>query len=501
MKKIKLIALVLVGTFMSCDNFLDVNESPNNPNVSQVSPELSLAAAQTTSFSQISRGMNNFGNLLMNNWGYDVNSFAVTNSPELSYSIDSNFYSGTWDGIFLPTANFTNIINYDAKPNYENHKAIALICKSYYFQILVDAYGDIPYTFAHLGASEATPSYDDDKAVYRDLYDKLDVALDLISNSPNAISVGSEDVIFGGNMNQWVKFANTLKLKMLMRQSDLAKSGTDAETTAYLAAKFPTLVGVQFLDADATINPGYSNSRRDTQNPFYNLMFQIDETTPTAFFRQFRASDYNADNLNDPIATDPRRGQLFQLIGGAVVGVLQGDNAVVNGGTAPLVISAIGPGQVVSSAQDGYMISLAESLLLQAEAAHEGYLPGSAQGLFDAAITASCAQLGVSPGAYIANVNTVVGKGYGANAVPADQIKAIMYQKNIALQGTQNTFEAFVESTRTGVIDLIPGTIGTPTQSNRPRRLLYPTSELTGNSANVPAQGNVFTTGAFWFAY
>jgi hypothetical protein len=232
-------------------------------------------------------------------------------------------------------------------------------------------------------------------------------------------------------------------------------------------------------------------------------MFEIDETTPTGFFRQYRASKNNADNLNSATHIDPRRGRLFQLISGSVVGVLQGDNSQVNGGTAPSVISAIGPGQVVSSAQDGYMISLAESLLLQAEAAHEGYLSGSAQGLFDSAILASCAQLGVTPAnatTYVGQVAGIVGKGYTV-ASPADQVRAIMYQKNIALQGTQNTFEAYIESTRANVIDLIPGTIGTPTQPNRPRRLLYPTTELTGNSANVPAQGNVFTTGSFWYAY
>ena len=74
-------------------------------------------------------------------------------------------------------------------------------------------------------------------------------------------------------------------------------------------------------------------------------------------------------------------------------------------------------------------------------------------------------------------------------------------QKNIALQGTSQALEAFIEYTRTGLIDNVPGSILGATQANRPRRLLYPTSEYTSNAANVPAQGNVFATGSFWFVY
>lgn len=500
MKKIKILAILAFLSFMSCDNYLDVNNTPNNALVPDVTPDLALSAAQTSSYANVTTSMNFLGNLFMNNWGFDVNSFAVTNPAEFSYSIDNNFYSAIWNTPMRNTANFTNIIN-TPFANYENHVAIAKICKTYYFQILVDMYGDIPYSQAHLGVQEITPAYDNAKSVYRDLYVQLDEAIDLINNSPNANAVGMEDAVFGGNMGRWIEFANTMKLRLLMRQVDLAESGTDTETTAYVADKFVSLAGASFLTVDATLNPGYSDTREDTRSPFWRIMYGADNTTVTAFYRQYKASKRNADNLNSPV--DPRRSRLFTLVGGQVVGVEQGDSSVVNGGNAPSTLSSFGPGVLSSASQDAYMFSLAECLLLQAEAVHRGYLTGDAQSLFDAAIDASMAQLGATetiPGTYKTAINTAAGRGYGVGTYD-EKIEAIMYQKNIALQGTSQALEAFIEYTRTGLIDNVPGSILGATQANRPRRLLYPTSEYTSNAANVPAQGNVFATGSFWFVY
>jgi hypothetical protein len=155
---------------------------------------------------------------------------------------------------------------------------------------------------------------------------------------------------------------------------------------------------------------------------------------------------------------------------------------------------------MVEHDQDGYVMLLAESLLLQAEAAHRGYISGDAQMLFDQAIEASCAMLGVtSTNAtnYIANINGIDGKGYAAST---DKIEAIMYQKSIALCSI-NGLESWIEYTRTGYINNIPMPLGaTSPTGQKPMRLMYPTSELASNSANVPALSvnQSFTTAPFW---
>jgi hypothetical protein len=495
MKKIKFLLPLLALFILSCDNYLDVNNNnPNNAAPSQVAPNLTLANAQVSSYREVARNMNRLGNFFMNNWGMNVNSFAVTSPAEYSLIMDNSFYSSIWDNTMLNTANFTAIINHpDA--NYENHKAIAKILKSFYFQYLVDLYGDVPYTQAHMGTANFSPKYDDDKAVYAALYAQINEAIAMINSTTTATKVvGAEDVVYGGNMGQWLRFANTLKLRMLLRQSEL----TDAATTTMLATEFALIDGASFINTDAVINPGYDNTSNARQNPFYNQMYELNGTTTKSAFNFFRASKYMGDLLNT--TSDPRRGSLFSLSSGNVAGVAQGDSSQQSGGTAPLVISSLGTGIVKNSNQNGYMITAAESYFLQAEAVHRGFITGNAQALFDMGIAASMTQLGVAAGAYITNINAIVGKGYGVGT-SADKMAAIMYQKNIALQGSVNAMESFIEHTRTGLIDTIPLAIAGVAKPNKPRRLLYPNSEYVGNSANVPAQGDVYTTGAFWFAY
>lgn len=497
MKKIKYLVPALAFAFFSCDDYLDVNSPVDNPVGDQVTPNLSLAAAQTQTYRTLARTGNTFGNLFLNNWGYNVNSFAVTNPEEFSLALTNNTYSGIWDGFFVNTANFTNIIEHPAA-NYENHKAIAKILKSFYFQYLVDLYGDIPYTEAHKGSQNLTPEYDDDQAIYRDLVVQIEDAINTIDNPVSStIPVGNEDVIFQGNMSLWKQFANTLKLRLLLRQSEM----TDAETTAYLAQEFSELQDVTFLTVDAVINPGYSNSNVDQMNPYFNQFIAIDGSQ-TNFYRQFAASKYFGDNLNN--TSDPRRGRIFApLFGGNVVGVIQGDNSATNGGTAPNPLSQLGPLAIGSAAQDGYMMLAAESYFLQAEAALRNFIPGDGQALFEAGVSSSFNQMAIAPGTYIGSLSSTPGIGVSPSFSLEQNLRAIMYQKNVAMTHV-NAMEVFIEYTRTGFIDEIPlAGVDTPStpRPNRMRRLLYPTSELAGNSANVPplSLDAIFTQGAFWF--
>ncbi len=503
MKKIKYLVPILALSLFSCSDFLDVNESPNNAIGSQITPNLNIAAAQLNSYRPQATAANRLGNLFMNNWAFNVNAFAVTAPEEFSLEFDNTFYSGIWDATYRATADYSLII--DSKSlNYENHKAIAKIMKSYHFQTLVDLYGDIPYFEAHKGIADVTPAYTDDKLIYRDLVKQLEEAIAIIDNPKSTtIPVGSEDIILAGDMAGWKRLANTVKLRILLRQCRL----TDAETVAYLTDKFASIDGATFVNSNVTINPGFSNGSAITQNPFYAQFYAANETTQQQLFNFIRASKYMGDKLNFPV--DPRGSRLFALVGGTVKGCEQGDKAIKDGGTAPALISSLGTGIVTSSAQVGYIMSLAESLFLQAEAVNRGYLTsGSASLLFNAGITASCAQLGVTPAAttaYVTAINTGaanIGRGYTNSVTQADRIAAIMYQKNIALQGATNAIESFIDHTRTGVTVPLAGFSST-SRPNKPRLLLYPNSEQVANAANIPVPArtlaSVFTTGPFWF--
>ncbi len=96
--------------------------------------------------------------------------------------------------------------------------------KAYHFQLLVDCYGDIPYSEALGRSLEATPVYDDAQTIYEDLIVQLTDAIALIKNAagcPDVQNLATDDGMFGGDMEEWIKFANTLKLRILVRQSDM----------------------------------------------------------------------------------------------------------------------------------------------------------------------------------------------------------------------------------------------------------------------------------------
>jgi hypothetical protein len=512
MKRIKFILPLIAGFMLfSCSDYLDINKSPNNPDGNAVTPDLSLATAQSDSYRNLTRRMNEYGNVFMNNWGANVNSFTGGYAEEFGIFVSNNFYDDIWDGVYRSTGLYSKIINHPAQ-GYDNHKAIAKICKAFYFQYLVDLYGDVPYFDVHKGVDNVTPKYDDDKAIYRDLVKELEGAITMIQNGSSSRAVGTEDVILKGDMTAWVRFANTLKLRILLRQSEL----TDSETVAYLATEFGELANASFVDADVTINPGYSSGSDSRQNPWMNLMVELKKTSAGAFtYRQAfnfrRASSYIATQLNS--TGDGRRQRIFAPLtttSNDITGVTQGDQSALNGGgTAPSSISSLGPGLVKDNSQDGYMMLRAESLLLQAEAVHKGYLTGNARTLVDGAITASYATFGATnAAAYIGTINNVPGKGYGAlGAIPEQQLEAIFYQKDVALNGI-NGAEIFIEYTRARkngnplIDENIPMPLNSTTPTGKkPRRLMYPISEYASNSANVPVQTipDAYNTAPFWF--
>lgn len=488
--KYKFLLLVIFAITVSCSDYLDVNKSPNSPSAEDVTPDLILAGAMSDTYRTQARRMNRLGNVMMNNWGANVNSFTGGFSEEFTLAIDNNFYNDLFTGLYRGTYNFQAIIDYDSA-DYDNHKAISKIMKSFYLQYVVDLYGDVPYFEAHQGIKNLTPAYDDDRAVYEELYNQVDEAIELIANAGlNTIPVGSEDVIFNGSMSSWVAFGNSLKLRLLLRQRTDATMNGDTESAAFIASKLPELQTAAFLNNNATINPGYSSESTAQQNPFYNYIgFSNNETTATGY-NFYRASQYAVTFLIN--SADDRVNFLYDEAddgSGGVVGHEQGADS----DNSPAGLSPIGPGLLIDSAQDGYIMTAAESLLMQSEAQLFGLIPGDPQASFEAAIDASFQLLGANRSGY-----TPSQPGVGWVGTDSDKFEAIMRQKWIATNGI-NAIESYIEFTRTGFPDDIPLAL-TAQSSTRPKRLMYPSDEYISNSANVPDQtsADVFATGPFW---
>lgn len=478
-KYINLLIVVLLLT--SCDDFLDVNVDPNNPTV--VTPDLVLPVAQkyTANLIQASDGggrrANTIGNMMMYNWSQS-DGFAWY-PDEFKYNVTSSFYATIFSNSYTQALKQYQILT-QLDETFDYYKAIGMIMKAYHFQLLVDFYGDIPYSEALLRKDNATPIYDEASFVYGDLIVQLTAAINLIKNTTSTVEPGADDVMFGGDMTEWIKFANTVALRIAVRSSN----------GAAIAATFAE--GTGFITTDVLVNPGYSQDE-GKQNPLWNLYQDDASGVQTLTSKATCATDYILDYLAD--TADKRIDFLFEKPATGHLGVPQGlldyDTPVVDA-YIPELVSNIGPGLLKSETMGACIFTLAESYFNQAEAALNSPSVGNAQTFYEAGIEASFDYLGApDAAAYYSqarpNVNWVAS---------SNKLEAIITQKWIAVNGI-TAEQSWFDYSRTGYPSNLPISIQA-TSSDRPVRLYYPASELSSNGGNVPSQPDAFTAKIFW---
>lgn len=407
---------------------------------------------------------------------------------EFEYTVNSTFYGTLWNYQYQNTLKQYHALDV-ADPNYEYYAAISKIMKSFHFQILVDTYGDIPYFEALQRGNNPTPAFDDGLVVYEDLIVQLDNAIAMIdagANNPDVLTPGIDDIMYNGDMEQWKKFANTVKLRILVRQSDMA--GREG----YISTEFAKIAnqGSGFITSNATANPGYTD-QEDQQNPFWGYYGRTTAGELVNNFFATSATPFVLDKLME--FNDPRIDYIYEEPATGHLGVEQGlaNYPLPVGTLGEANVSNIGDGLLKGPDQDSVIFSLAEAEFLQAEAAIKSYL-SNAQLHYEAGITASFNYLG-APGAaaYYSQPINLVGWASSPN-----KLEAIITQKWIASNGL-DAIQSWYDFSRTGYPSGLPISLSSP-EPTRPVRLAYPAEEIAGNGANVPAQPDVFTDKIFW---
>lgn len=467
--------------------FLDINTNPNN--ASNASPELVLpnvlnvcAARQINSYTFISGWM-----------GYwaSSGSYAPDNTDYTSYKQTTDFGEALWSNIYNNLEDIYYVEQQAIAQNKPFYEGAAKIIKAYEFQQLVDMFNNVPYAEALKGTSNMLPKYDQAQAIYDSLIEGLDKAIELMKR-PDAIAAVNSDILFNGHTDEWVKFANTLRLRILLRQSE--KPGR----AGYIQAQLAKVQAEELLDTDAGIDPGFVNTD-GKMNPFYDFAYNASGTYTQDFWRanQYAILFYKNNN-------DLRLKKVYQGT--------QADPTVYQGNyigqqTGAFVgssCSRFGPGVLKSYSQPAVLLSAAESYFLQAEANVKGWLNGDAKSAYENGITASFEYLGVSNAAgeaaiyYSQNSNRQT--NWSTAASNNDKLALIIRQKWAALN-TVTPFEAWADYRRLGLPADIPLTQNPAVDVLAiPVRIIYPTSEYQTNAANVKAEGNIdhHTSKIFW---
>lgn len=219
-----LMALIISVTIVSCDDILDINKNPNYP--TEATLETLLPSAGATTVAQW--GYN--GQLIGDLWNQYVTQGNSTNqyNTTANYSLTQDSYNAFWTNAYANTLpDLKILITMAEEKDAWNYWLIAKVLTAYNFHLLTDFYGDIPFTEALNATEFPNPKYDDSKTVvYPGIIALLDEAIAKESQakaSSNPV-ITNGDYYFGGNIDKWVAFAKSLKLKLYIRDFETNKT-------------------------------------------------------------------------------------------------------------------------------------------------------------------------------------------------------------------------------------------------------------------------------------
>ncbi len=219
--KITVILLAFTLTFSSCDEqaLLDLNVDQNAVTDMDMRFLFSLATLRIGGEYENTRA-----NML-----YAATMIQHTSSMAGYFSGDKYFYNAQYSGAYMETHYtgvmrlFSHVISRTADdPNEVNLNAAATILRIYDLHRMTDIYGDIPYFQAGKGLESEEnwfPVYDNQRDIYLDMIDQLKIARDKFS--PSARSLGAQDFLYEGNIDQWKRFTNSLLMRIAMRMSNV----------------------------------------------------------------------------------------------------------------------------------------------------------------------------------------------------------------------------------------------------------------------------------------
>lgn len=492
-----ILCLTALIAFSGCEKALDINEDPNYPSLDKGNPELLFPAAVASTAGKIGAPYAILGGIWSQFWAQDATSSQYRFID--SYNISPSDFSGDFNELFAGALNDYQVAIKNAESQGKwNFYLMATIMKAYTYQVLVDLYDQVPYSEAFQGAANLTPKYDAGDQVYGSLIAEINSALEKDFSG----TATNQDVVFKGDMNKWVQFANTLKLKMYLRMV-YAKP---AEAEAGIKGLYSS--NAAFLTTSAGM--AIFENNQDKSNPLYEYNIRrLNSATNLRASRTFLT--WLQEN------GDPRLQKYFTMKGSSYTGVNQGDFSNSDPKLADAAVS------LIQATDPVHFISIAESYFLQAEARERFFAGNGAKALYNAGVSAAFAQYGLESNA--TQFTAAGGRYEYIESAPLDsyettdqqgnktwvigKLERIIVQKWASLPGA-HALEAFFEKNRTGYPRTSPVYSTDPTyragefvfpkagftNGKFPKRLLFPDDERKTNP-NTP-ELKAITENVWW---
>ena len=524
--KSKFILLLLIFGLFNCEvGDLNQLEDPSNLTPSSADPELLLNNVQLQFMRAIAYNEDNED-------GINVRAAEFVRMQHLfgayagPFSLASSAIDDIWTDFYRETLQDINVlIPLAEERELQGYVGVAKILRAYSYVVLVDTFGEVPFSEALFGNDLPNPKLDDGQAIYNAMFDVIDEGIAAI-NTPN--SVMPNDLFYNGNKSQWVKLANTLKFKMYLQMrligdfsseiNSLIASGIIEDSADDFEFNYSTVASatgesrhpyfVLCYDADGAddyLNSYYVNllkANKGFEDPRLRYYFyrQIAETPTGDDLPCDGEPGYNFCYLGDfywtrdhgddeGVPPDQLKRTTYGLY--PVGGAFDADNftSVVNNqgasgaGIFPLMLSTYVKFLKAESALTNNTTGNPRTLLEEGIRASMDKVLNFNPGQVDAAFAASAQD--------VEDYITFVLSQYDSASDDNERLDIIMKEYYIALWG--NGFEAWNNYRRTSMPSDLSPHVATPGEF--PRSFLYPASVVNTNSS---INQKPVTTKVFW---
>ena len=442
-------------------DYLNVND---NPNVATRPPldGLMASAAQGTAANH---------QLVSNGHAAYFVQYLASPNPGSSTDIYDEVTNGSaWNSLYGTMTDLYDLVRFGEEDGLTRHVAIAKVLMAVNLGLVVDNWGNAPYSDAFAGET-LRPTYDSDEALYASIFQLLDEALALMPAAADAPEIGSgSDFIYNGDLELWTKAAYALRARYLNHLSKTAQY----DPAAVLTAVENGLTGYE-EDAAVTV---FSTRNPWAQVAVNNANLVLGGWLSQQFVDALNGQTYGTFDPRLPFLTNRNNVDAF-------VGTPNGEGRDGTGTeTTESYLVTTGYFSMDDSPLD--IITFAELKFIEAEAALATGNQQRADTAFRAGVTASMTEIGVAAD----SIAGYLGASYGTAAVTVDDV---FREKYAALFLSPETW---VDARRYnyGYADftLPPGA----TLPSYPLRVLYPDTETNRNAANVPDV--TMSTPIFW---
>jgi len=468
MKKILIVALMSVFVITACEPLTDLNENVKDPVIVPPGP---LFANSTIALFDFMTSTNvNVNNLRLWSQYWAQTTYPDESNYEL---VERNVNGRAWNTLYATVIRDVKeartIIEADpimVAEEKQVQSAIMEVVEVLTFHVLVDIFGDIPYTEALNINADATPAYDKDLSIYMDLINRLDAA---INNLSGANSLGDYDLIYGGDTESWKKFANSLKLRMGIRvadyNNDLGKRMAEEATASGVFTSSSDDFEVAYQDTPPNTNPLWESLIQSGRSDFVAANTLVDVMNTLNDPRKYI---YFKDNMTEQVIMGTDTTEVVALIGG-----IYGDANAYAGNSHPGAI-------LEDPTFTGTIMDFTEVSFLLADAVERGYnVGGTAEEHYNAGITSSILEWGGSQSEaddYLAQADVAYSSASGTwKEKIAMQKWLAMYNRGFEGWSTYRMYDA-------PTMNVAAGAGTTP-----PYRYTYPITEFSLNGDNVQA--------------